>query len=95
MFDYSSDEKFDIRSDEYKNYLIARDYNIFLVEKQYHSVRSVNRGEKGVFLSLEPWNNGAYLDLPWSYLNKLIIWYSLTGMIDISEQGKGFFWHTI
>ena len=29
-----SDEKFDIRSDEYQNYLIARDYIISLVKKQ-------------------------------------------------------------
>ena len=40
-----SDEKFDIRSDEYQNYLIARDYNISLAKKQFHSVRSVSRSE--------------------------------------------------
>ena len=29
MLNWNSDEKFVIRSDEYQNYLIARDYNIF------------------------------------------------------------------
>ena len=40
-----SDEKFDMRSDEYQNYLIARDYNISLVKKQFHSVRSISRSK--------------------------------------------------
>ena len=40
-----SDEKFDIRSDEYQNYLIARDYNISLVKRQFNSVRSISRSE--------------------------------------------------
>ena len=35
----------DMRSDEYQNYLIARDYNISLVKKQFHSVRSISRSE--------------------------------------------------
>ena len=40
-----SDEKFDMRSDEHQNYLIARHYNISLVNKQFHSVRSISRSE--------------------------------------------------
>ena len=40
-----SDEKFDMRIDEYQNYLIARDCNISLVKKQFHSVRSISRSE--------------------------------------------------
>ena len=40
-----TDEKFDMRSDEYQNYLIARDYNISLVKKQFHSVRSISTSE--------------------------------------------------
>ena len=40
-----SDEKFDMHSDEYQNYLITRDYNISLVKKQFHSVRSISRSE--------------------------------------------------
>ena len=40
-----SDEKLDKCSDEYQNYLIARDYNISLVKKQFHSVRSISRSE--------------------------------------------------
>ena len=34
----NSDKKFDIRSSEYQNYLIARDYNPNLVKKQFHSI---------------------------------------------------------
>ena len=41
----NSEEKFDMHSDEYQNYLIARDYNISLVTKQFHSVRSISRSE--------------------------------------------------
>ena len=41
----NSDEKIDMRSDEYQNYLIARDHNIYLVKKQFHSVRSISRSE--------------------------------------------------
>ena len=40
-----SDEKFDMRSDQDQNYLIARDYNISLVKKQFHSVRSISGSE--------------------------------------------------
>ena len=40
-----SDGKFDMRSDEYQNYLIARDYIISLVKKQLHSVRSISRSD--------------------------------------------------
>ena len=40
-----SDKKSDMRSDEYQNYLIARDYNISLAKKQFHSVRSIDRSE--------------------------------------------------
>ena len=39
-----SDEKFDMRSDEYQNYLIARDY-ISVVKKQFHFVRNISRSE--------------------------------------------------
>ena len=41
----NSDEKFDTRSDEYKYYLIARDYNISLDKKQFQAVRSMSRSE--------------------------------------------------
>ena len=34
-----SDKNFDIRNSEYQNYLIARDCNISLVEKEFHSVK--------------------------------------------------------
>ena len=37
----NSDEKFDIRSSEHQNYLIARDYNLTLIKKQFHSVRNI------------------------------------------------------
>ena len=40
-----SDEKFDIRSSKYQNYLIARDYNPSLVKKQFHSVRNISRSD--------------------------------------------------
>ena len=39
-----SDEKFEMRSDEYQNYLIARDY-ISVVKKQFHFVRNISRSE--------------------------------------------------
>ena len=42
---WDSDEKFDLRSDEYQIYLIARDYDISLVKKQFHSVRSISRSK--------------------------------------------------
>ena len=41
-----SDEKFDMHRDEYQNYLIARDYNVSLVKKQFHSVRSISSSEE-------------------------------------------------
>ena len=34
-----------MHSDEYQNYLIARDYNISLVKKQFHSVSNISRSE--------------------------------------------------
>ena len=34
-----------MRSDEFQIYLIARDYNISLVKKQFHSVRSISRSK--------------------------------------------------
>ena len=40
-----SDEKFDIRSSEQPNYLMARDYNPTLVKKQFHSVRNMSRSD--------------------------------------------------
>ena len=40
-----SDEKLDIRRDEYQNYLITRDYNVSLVKKQFYSVRNISRNE--------------------------------------------------
>ena len=40
---FDSDEKFDMHSNEYQNYIIARNYNISLVKKQFHSVRSISR----------------------------------------------------
>ena len=42
---YDLDEKFDIRSDEYQNYLIARDNSISVVKKQVHVVRNISRSE--------------------------------------------------
>ena len=41
----ASDETFDIRSPEYQNYLIARDYSPTLVKKQFHSVRNMTRSD--------------------------------------------------
>ena len=41
----NSDKKFDMGGDEYQNYLTAKDYNIFLVKKQFHSIRSISRSE--------------------------------------------------
>ena len=40
-----SDETFDIRSNEYQSYLIARDYNPSLVKKQFQSVKNITRNE--------------------------------------------------
>ena len=34
---------FDMHSDEYQNYVMARDYIISLVKKQFHSVRNIKR----------------------------------------------------
>ena len=36
-------ETFDMQSDEYQNYMIARDYNISLVKKQFRTVRNISR----------------------------------------------------
>ena len=41
----NSDEKFDMRSNEYQNYLIPRAYNNSLVKKQFHSVKSISISE--------------------------------------------------
>ena len=38
-----SDEKFKHRSEEYKNYLIARDYHPGLVDKQFQKVEMRSR----------------------------------------------------
>ena len=40
-----TDEKFDIRSSEYQNYLIARDYKPTLVKKQFHAIKNISRQE--------------------------------------------------
>ena len=40
-----TDEKFDYRSLEYQNYLIAREYNPSLVKKQFSSVRNISRND--------------------------------------------------
>ena len=40
-----SDKKFDMCSDEYQNYQLARDYNISLVKKHFHSIGSISRSE--------------------------------------------------
>ena len=42
-----ADEKFDIRSSEYQNYLIAKDYNPTLVKKQFQSVINLSRSDAG------------------------------------------------
>ena len=34
-----------MRSDEYQNYLITRDYNIYLVRKQFRSIRNISKSE--------------------------------------------------
>ena len=41
----NSDEKLDILSSEYQNYLIARDYNPTLLKKQFHSVINMSRSD--------------------------------------------------
>ena len=38
-----SDEKFKHRNEEYKNYLIARDYHPGLVDKQFQKVEMISR----------------------------------------------------
>ena len=40
-----TDEKFDIRSSEYHNYLNARDCKPTLVKRQFHVIKNVNRDE--------------------------------------------------
>ena len=40
-----TDEKFDIRSYEYHNYLIARDYKPTLVKRQFHAIKNISRCE--------------------------------------------------
>ena len=40
-----SEEKFAARSNEYKNYLIARDYNPKLVEKHFKDISTISRSE--------------------------------------------------
>ena len=40
-----TDEKFDIHSYEYQNYLIARDYKPSLVKIQFHAIKSIGRRE--------------------------------------------------
>ena len=42
---FDSDEKFDMHSNKYQNYIIARHYNISPVKKQLHSVRSISTSE--------------------------------------------------
>ena len=55
-----------------------------ILSEKLHFLCSVNRGEKGAFPSLEPWNIGVLtIDLLWFYL-KLIFRYSWTRMADIS-----------
>ena len=39
------DGKFDMRSNEYQNYLIVRDYSICLVKKPVHFAKSICRNE--------------------------------------------------
>ena len=38
-----TDEKFDIRSYEYQNYLIARDYKPTLVKRHFHAIKNISR----------------------------------------------------
>ena len=40
-----SDEKFTVRSNEYKNYLIARDYKPKVVEKHFSEISKLTRAE--------------------------------------------------
>ena len=40
-----TDEKFDIRSYEYQNCLIARDYKPTLVKRQFHAIKNISRCE--------------------------------------------------
>ena len=40
-----TDEKFDIRSYEYQNYLIARDYKPTLVKRHFHAIKNISRRE--------------------------------------------------
>ena len=40
-----ADEKFEIRSYEYQNYLIARDYKPNLFKRQFHAIKNISRRE--------------------------------------------------
>ena len=40
-----TNEKFDIRSSEYQNYLIARDYKPTSVKRQFHAIKNISRRE--------------------------------------------------
>ena len=40
-----ADEKFDTRSSEYQNYLIARDYKPTFVKRQFHDIKNISRRE--------------------------------------------------
>ena len=42
---FDTGEKFDIRSYEYQNYLIARDYKPTLVKRQFHAMKNISRRE--------------------------------------------------
>ena len=44
-----TDEKFDIRSYEYQNYLIAIDYKPTLVKRQFHAIKNISRREARQF----------------------------------------------
>ena len=39
----NTDEKFDIRSYDYQNYLIARDYKPTIVKRQLHNIKNIIR----------------------------------------------------
>ena len=41
----NTDEKYDIRSSEYQNYLIARDYKPALVKRQFRAFKNISRHE--------------------------------------------------
>ena len=40
-----TDEKFYIRSSQYKNYLIARDYKATVVKRQFHAIKNISMRE--------------------------------------------------